>query len=198
MTANLDTREELRPYRNRKLGFEGVLIDLIQPNAQNKQTYGLVFGSVYAPNEKIELDHVVIKVSKCVYQASNVELFNRYRFTAFIESYMKVKSFDGIEALTESYMLVKPNIIEVMENSNMQQPTKFVKSRIKSIMICKTSDIRHTEAELYEMISKLQNNGSVENFINKYTRSIQHKKVTQTDIINTVYTSSYKRPKIVS
>lgn len=35
MTTNTDTREELRPYRNRKLHFEGVLIDVIQPNSQN-------------------------------------------------------------------------------------------------------------------------------------------------------------------
>ncbi|MEK4529773.1 hypothetical protein NST38_30685 [Paenibacillus sp. FSL H8-0104] len=58
MTTNMDTREELRPYRNRKLHFEGVLIDVIQPNSQNKLnslTYGLVFGSVYAPNEKTVL-----------------------------------------------------------------------------------------------------------------------------------------------
>lgn len=198
MNTKMDTREELRPYRNRKLGFEGVLINVIQPNAHNKQTYGLVFGSVYAPNEKIELDHVVIKVSKYAYQASNVKLFNRYRFTAIVESYMKVKNFEGIEAQTESYMLVRPNIIEVMNISNLQQPTQFVKSRIKSIMTCKTSQIRHTETEIYGMIAKLNNDGAVEKFIENYTRSIQHKKVTWNDIINTVYSSTYKRPKVIS
>ncbi|WP_145142136.1 hypothetical protein [Paenibacillus sp. Y412MC10] len=198
MNTEMDTREELRAYRNRKLGFEGVLIDVTQPNAQNKQTYGLVFGSVYAPNEKIELDHVVIKVDKYAYQASKVELFNRYRFTAFIESYRKFKRIEGITAQTESYMLVRPHIIEVMVSSSLQQPTQFVKSRIERVLTCKTSVIQHTEAELYEMISNLRNDGDVEEFIGSYTRSHQHKKVTRHDIINTIYSVNYKRPRVVS
>lgn len=198
MNTKLNTREELQPYRNRKLVFEGVLIDVIQPNALNKQTYGLVFGSVYAPNERIELDHVVIKVNKYAYQASNVKLFNRYRFTAFVESYKKVKKFEGIEALTESYMLVRPHIIEAIESSNLQQPTQFVKSRIERVMTCKTSYIRHTEAELYEIISNLKNDGDVEEFIGNYTRRYQHKKVTRHDIIKTIYSVNYKRPKVIS
>ncbi|OMF76675.1 hypothetical protein [Paenibacillus glucanolyticus] len=198
MNTKMDTREELRPYRNRKLGLEGVLIDVIEPNAQNKQTYGLVFGSVYAPNERIELDHAVIKVNKYAYQASNVKLFNRYRFTAFVESYRKVKKIEGIEALSECYMLVRPHIIEVMENSNLQQPTQFVKSRIECIMMCKSSCIQHNEAELYEMISNLKNDGDVEEFIGNYTRRYQHKKVTQHDIRYTIYRVNYKRPKVVS
>ncbi|MGC6589066.1 hypothetical protein ACPV3A_29495 [Paenibacillus sp. Dod16] len=197
MNTKMDTREELRPYRNRKLGLEGVLIDVIQPNVQNKQTYGLVFGSVYAPNERIELDHVVIKVNKYAYEASNVKLFKRYRFTAFVESYWKVKKIEGIEALTECYMLIRPHVIEVMENSNLQQPTQFVKSRVESFMKYKTSCIHHTEAELFEMISHLKNNGDVEEFIGTYARRYQHKKVTQHDIINTIYRVNYKRHRSV-
>lgn len=197
MTTNMDTREELRPYRNRKLRFEGVLIDVIQPNSQNKLnslTYGLVFGSVYAPNEKIELDHVVIKINKNAYHESNVHLFNRYRFTATVESYMKIVKIEGISAQTESYMLIRPNRIEVMEGSSLQQPTRFVKNRIERITTCNTSGDHNTD-ELYAMIEQRKNNGDVEEFCEKYIRGLQPNKVTKLDMINTLYSKRHSHKK---
>lgn len=203
MTTNMDTREELRPYRNRKLHFEGVLIDVIQPNSQNKLnslTYGLVFGSVYAPNEKIELDHVVIKMNKNAYYGSNVQLFNRYRFSASVETYMKVIKIEGIPAQTEGFMLVRPHRIEVMEGSNLQQPTRFVRNRFERMTACNTSGIHNIKEELYNIIENLKNNGDVEEFCENYIRGLQSNKVTKHDMINTLYSQrhSHKRRKSIS
>lgn len=184
-----DTREVLRPYKNKRIGFEGVLIHVIQPNRKNGHSYGLIFASVYAPNEHIELDHVVIKVDKRSYNQSVLELFTRYYFTAEIAMYHKTAYILGIPAKQENFMLQHINMYKTheIETSAMAQPTMYVVNRINNVMHCKTSEIRHTEEELIKIVLETPNDGSVEKFINNYTLTYQSKKINDHKVVETLY-----------
>lgn len=182
-------REVLRPYKRKRLGFEGVFIHAIEPNRKNGYTYGLVFGSIYAPNEKIELDHAVIKVSIAEYNQANLELYQRYYFSAEVDSYYKTGYVLGIAAKREHFMLTHINVSKMykLSTSVMTQPTMYVISRIRNVLSSKNIEPRHTEEELLEIIYRLPNDGSVERFVDTYTKNYQHKKVTTYDIIETLY-----------
>lgn len=184
-----DTREVLRPYKNKRIGFEGVLIHVIQPNRKNAHTYGLVFASVYAPNEKIELDHAVIKVDKRSYSQTDIELFKRYYFTAEIAMYHKTAYILGIAAKQENFMLTHINMYKVqeVETSSVEQPTLYVMNRINNVMNCKTREVRHTEEELIKIVFDTPNDGSVEKFIDNYTLTYQNKKLNKHEVVETLY-----------
>lgn len=191
----------MRPYKKKRLGFEGVLIDIIEPNSRNGYSYGLIFGSVYAPNEHVEIDHAVIKVSKydfnLITSYLNFECFKHYHFTAQIATYYKVAYFEGlstkgepyVEAKKENFMLQNLNAakIEPITEPHLTQPTIYVNRRIDNIMLCKTSPVRHTKEQLLGIVANLPNDGSVEHFINTYTQSYQYTKVSEYDLINTLY-----------
>lgn len=189
----MDTREGLRPYKKQRLGFEGVLVDIIKPSSRNGYTYGLVFGSVYAPNEKIELNHVVIKVNKGAIGEMKVkvgiELFKRYSFTARIDSYVKTAKFSNIAAKKEAFMLadIKPHKIKQVELSHMEQPTNYVMDRIRNVLLCKSREVLHTEEELINMVRDIPNDGSVEKFIDEFTSSYQLTKITMHDVVDVIY-----------
>lgn len=55
-------REILKPYVGLRLNFEGVLVNINHANKRNGYHCGLVFASIYAKNEILELDHAVIKI----------------------------------------------------------------------------------------------------------------------------------------
>lgn len=185
----MDTREVLRAYKKQRLGFEGVLINVIEPNRRNAYTYGLVFASVYAPSQNIELDHVVIKIDRKSYSQANFEEFKRYYFTAEVAMYYKTAYFNGIAAKQENFMLqnINPYKVREIETSELPQPTQYVMTRINNIMHCKTSTIRHTEQELIDIVFETPNDGSVERFIDGYTRTYQHSRVSKFDMIETLY-----------
>lgn len=184
----MDTREVLRPYKKQRLGFEGVLIDILEPNRRNGYTYGLVFASVFAPNEKIELDHAVIQMDIADYKKAKLNLYTRYYFTAGIASYYKATNIMGVIAQQENFMLQNITLHKLREEpeSQMTQPTMYVMKRINNIMLCK-GDVRHTEGELVETVFHTDNDGSVEQFINECTESYQQANVNRREMEETLY-----------
>jgi hypothetical protein len=184
----MDTRAVLRPYKKQRLGFEGVLVDIVAPNKRNGHAYGLVFASVYAPNEKIELDHVVIQMDKVSFRKADLNLFTRYYFTASIAAYYKPTYIMGAVALQENFMLQNINLNKLRElhESQMHQPTMYVISRINNILLCK-GELRHTEDDLVKAVFHMPNNGSVEKFINECTKSYQQTHVDRRELEETLY-----------
>lgn len=180
-----ERREALRPYKHQRLGFEGVFIHVIPPMKRNGYKYGLVFASVYAPNEQIEIDHVVIQMNPAEYHACDLELFSRYYFTAEVGTYFKTGFIMGTIAQQEYFMLkdINTHRLEKIESSHMTQPTAYVRARIKTTLRCKTTPPMHTEKQLLEIVTNLPNDGSVERFINEYTQLYQHERYTKHDII---------------
>lgn len=185
----MDTREELRPYKKQRLGFEGVLINITEPNRRNGFTYGLIFASIYAPNEKIELDHAVIMIDKAQYAKINVQLFKRYKFTAQVALYHKTVNVLGVSALQENFMLQRINInkIEEIQESALSQPTRFVMTRINNMMMSKAGNLQHTTEQLLEIVENTANDGSVERFITECTQAYQRKKINRSDMIDVLY-----------
>lgn len=192
----MPTREALRPYRKKRLAFEGVLISIIEPNRRNGYTYGLVFGSVYAPNEQIELDHAVIRIQKRTFRATLVTLFKRYRFTAQVDRYHKVVNVLGADVLQENFMLQNLNTrtLKKINTTQLTQPTQYVLNRIQNVMMCKTQEIRHTEEELLAIIFQTPNDGSVEKFIEQYAKTYQHRKIDEFEMIEVLYPNPVPEP----
>lgn len=184
----MDTREVLRPYKKQRLGFEGVLVDILEPNRRNGHAYGLVFASVYAASEKIELDHVVIQMDKVSFKKAELSLYTRYYFTARIDSYYKAVNIIGVVALQENFMLqhINLNKLREMPESQMDQPTMYVMSRIHNIMLCK-GELYHTEEELIDKVFNTPNDGSIEQFIDECTSSYQQTVVNRRDLEEALY-----------
>lgn len=184
----MDTREVLRPYKNLRLGFEGVLVDIVAPNRRNGHAYGLVFASVYASNEGVELDHVVIQLDKARFKKVELNLFTRYYFTATITPYFKPTDILGVLALQENFMLQDINLHKLRElnESQIHQPTMYVMKRINNILLCK-GELRHTEEDLIQTVFRTPNDGSVEKFINECTKSYQQTKVDRRELEETLY-----------
>ncbi|MCC2248955.1 hypothetical protein JUJ52_03150 [Virgibacillus sp. AGTR] len=185
----MDTREVLRPYKKQRLGFEGVLVDVMEPNRRNGHTYGLVFGSIYAPNENIELDHAVIQMDIADFKKAKLNLYTRYYFTAEITSYYKATNIMGVIAQRENFMLQNISILKLREmpDSNITQPTMYVMKRIHNIMLCK-GKLRHTEEELIKTVFHTPNDGSVERFINECTGSYQQVSMNKHNMEEILYT----------
>jgi hypothetical protein len=183
----MDTREVLRPYKKQRIGWEGVLIDIIPPNKRNGYTYGLVFASLYAPNEDIELDHAVIKMEPQEFKRADFSQYTRYYFTAAVASYYKAVSILGVIAQRENFMLQNINMRKLRElpESKMTQPTMYVATRIHNIMLSK--ELRHTEEELIDTVLHTPNDGSVERFINDCTNSYRQTSVSKKEIEETLY-----------
>lgn len=189
--TTIDTRDALRPYKNERLGFEGVLIEITQPNKKNQYSHGLVFASLYSPDRKIELDHVVMKCSQTSLESANLELFTRYYFTAEVGSYRKTINLLGIPAQQEHFMLCNINMRKItpIETSKLAQPSQYIVNRINNVMATKHRQPNHTERELYAHVHALPNDGTKEQFIEEYARSFQSKKMTSLDVVNTLYKS---------
>lgn len=184
----MDTREVLRPYKKQRLGFEGVLVDVVAPNRRNGHAYGLVFASVYAQSEGIELDHVVIQMDKADYRKAELNLYTRYYFTAGIASYFKPTFIMGTLALQENFMLQDINLhkLRELDESQIHQPTLYVMKRINNILLCK-GELRHTEDDLIQTVFGTPNDGSVEKFINECTRSYQQTHVDKREVEEMLY-----------
>lgn len=187
----MEKRSALRPYKKQRLLFEGVLIHVIPPNKKNGYTHGLVFGSLYAPNEDIQLDHAVIEIDKGTFVYNKFELFKRYSFTAKVTSYHKTGPIMGIQVKQECFMLehINPNRIEKIEESRIAQPTLYIQTRIRNILAskCENVQVRYTEEQLNEIVTTMPNDGQVEEFMSVYTKSHQIAKVDAFDIIKAVY-----------
>lgn len=184
----MDTREALRPYSKQRLAFEGVLVDVIKPKRRNGYTYGLVFASVYAPHENIELDHAVIQMEMPKFHKSNMSLGKRYHFTAYIGMYLKPARILGAYVHQENFMLQHLNLYKLREKpeSQMVQPTMYVLNSINNLMMCR-QNTRYTEGGLVARVLDMPNDGSVETFIDDLTGKHQQSKVNVHDINDTLY-----------
>lgn len=187
----MEKRSALRPYKKQRLSFEGVLLHVIPPNKKNSYTHGLVFGSLYAPNEDIELDHAVIEVDNGTFVLNKFELFNRYTFTAKVALYRKTGPIMGIPVQQECFMLeqINPNKIQLVEESRLVQPTLYIETRMRNILASKSqvAQVRYTEEELLDIVTTMPNDGSVEQFMSVYTKSHQVVKIDSGEIIKAVY-----------
>lgn len=183
-------REELQPYKHRRLGFEGVYVEHIKPSKRNGETYGLVFASVYAKNENIELDHVVIKIDRHEFIKAKMEKYKRYSFSAKIGTYYKTAYILGIPAKRENFMLTDLNLkkLSVRDESDLKQPTRYVNTRITSILTNNATRKNHTRSELNDVILTIPNDGKVEGFMAEFTRAYQNKALNLHDIIDALYT----------
>lgn len=168
----MDTRDALRPYKHQRLSFEAVLVDITLPTKKNHYEYGLVFGAVYAPNECIELDHVVITCDKGTFNRAKLELYKRYKFTALVSSYKRANRICNTLAQTEVFMLtdIKSHRIKEIETSKLTQPSLFLMNRIETSLGCDSRPVPHTREGLLELALREPNDGSVERFIDTYTK----------------------------
>jgi len=184
-----DKRELLRPYKGQRLGFEGVLIEILQPNARNDYTYGLVFASVYAPTVQIELDHVVIRINRGEYNTLNLERYTRYYFTARVTKYYKTVHVLNTPVVQENYMLERINTNKMVQLSTSQltQPTVYTMNRIQNVLLSKVIKPQHTEEQLLDIVTGLPNDGKVEQFIDQYTDRYRNVTMNKSEIIDALY-----------
>lgn len=187
----MNKREVLRPYKKQRLSFEGVLIHVIPPDRKNNYLHGLVFASLYAPNEQIELDHAVIEMDRQGFAQSKLELFKRYQFTAKVSTYHKPGPIMGISVQQECFMLQQINAKKItqIETSRLTQPTEYIRTRMNNVLLSKNTQaiVRYTEEQLMDLVTSMPNDGTVEEFMNVYTRSHQIAKVNAHDIVRAVY-----------
>lgn len=181
-------REILAPYLDERLCFEGVLISTITPNISNGHTYGLVFASIYAPHQDIELDHVVIQMDVGGYKRAGLNLYSRYQFTAKVDVYYKTGLIQGMTAKRRHYMLIDMNIAKIkrIHTSKMKQPTCYVANRINNISKF-SNKTNLTKKKLFDKIMNMPNDGAVECFIDKNIKASRVKRMARYEIVNALY-----------
>lgn len=187
-TKNLDTRREvLKPFLNKRLRFEGVLIDVIEPSIKTNNQYGLVFASLYAKNEKIELDHAVIKIRPKKFKKANFEKYSRYTFTAGIDHYHKLEFILDIPTQRRHYMLTDINIykMSIITTSDLEQPTAYVHTRASYIDYQEKQNKKHHPIE--EHIKHLKNDGSIEKSINIHLEKYKKQKINEKNTTKNFY-----------
>ena len=184
----MERRSILEPYLHRRLGFEGVPIDIIEPNRKNKYTYGVIFASVtHTENPNVELDHTVIQVTIDGFEKLKIELYKRYKFTAVVKSYTKTERILGIPAIRKYYMLadINPRKFTKIEETVIEQPSIYVESRIDNIL--KNENSVYTKEQFIDMVKRIPNDGSVERFINNYTTTFQRVVYNSKDVQTILY-----------
>lgn len=181
----MSKREELAPYNNERLYVEGVLIDITKPNKKNHHKAGLVFGSVYLPNEDIELDHIVIAVPETFTRNKEIELFNKYGFTAEVGSYYKKKNILGTLASVKAYHLqdINSRRFETIEPVVKSDLSRYLKNRLSSL------HRRGVPVDMTELNYALREKkeGERELYLKKIMMTLNKKDVTHADIMNAIY-----------
>lgn len=192
----METREGLRPYKKKRLAFEGVLVAINKPTKRNGGMHELVFASVYAPHENVELDHVVIAANSKVIKEIKPVMYKRYHFTARVESYFKPVKIMNALVNREDFMLTDINTkkVRLQETSNLSQPTQFAKERIHTLVFQQSNvapeALWYTAEELISVVRSMPNDGSVEKFISEATRSYQKVKFSKYKVIESLYAAN--------
>lgn len=166
-----DNREILRRYKNQRLAFEGVLIAVRQP-INPREEYRLIFGSVAAIHEPVELDHVVIHTPYNPYQQPNtLGVGKRFRFKATVCSYKKVQEMLYQPAQVENFELTQVDIkrVEHANISTIAQPTLFVRNRAASIAL--RPECPHTADDLIAMALTYPNDGAIEYYFEEWRQA---------------------------
>ena len=178
-------REELAKYNNERLYVEGVLIDINQPNKKNSNRLGLVFGSVSLPNEKMELDHVVISVPDNFAERHELQLFKKYSFTALVGSYNKRKMIMGTPVQAKAYHLVDINHkrFEEIQPNQPEDLSRHLKNRLASIQ---RQGVSINMVELNRIL-RGKKEGEREKYLSTLSKTLTKTDVTHADILNTIY-----------
>lgn len=172
-------RYALAPYVKKRLKFEGVLIKMINRKIKQKSVYDLTFVSVYAINEKIELDHVVIRITSHQMNKMTLMLYKRYTFTAKVNAYTKQGNVYGRPAQIRQYSLIEIDKTQITSTSHINHQTQHVQKQIEKIKR------QYNNAEFEHAIKNIKNDGSIEKLIDEYFS--KQKKVTRTDIHQKLY-----------
>lgn len=165
-----DNREILRTYKGKRLVFEGVLIAIYRPSAVREQ-YQLVFASVAALHQHIELDHIVVHTDKSPYNLSKtIGVGKRYRFAGDVTPYKKVQQLLHQPAQTENYMLTNINLgrLETQATSTLMQPTEFVRNRVRSVAAHPACP--YDKDELTAIALTYPNDGAIESYFEEWRR----------------------------
>lgn len=184
----MDTRHHLQPYYKQRLRFEGVLIQIIPPNKQNRHNYNLIFASVYNKHHDIEIDHVVISAKSNVFRYTDFTPFVRYSFTATIDKYYKPRRYKRMNVQTEAYQLndINPNNIEEDVTSDLPRDlSQYVAHAIKDL--AHNPSIKESYETLNHHFLSLPNDGSREKEVNQMKQTIRRRRFAKEDIIDIIY-----------
>lgn len=188
-SSNIDTRQELEPFKGQRLRFEGVLIDIVPPTRKTMNQCSLVFASLYEKNLKIELDHVVLQAPPTQVEYYELELYQRYYFTAEVGSYTKTVKLMGVNAQKLHFMLKNINMrkIRICEESHIPQPSLYIRRRVDNALNNPYRTSPFTKEELLDHIEGLNNDGSKEAFVETYTQALKTKHITRHEINKIIY-----------
>lgn len=180
-----DRRLTLEKHVGKRLLVEGILIDIHQPNQKNGYKYGLVFASVHLPNEKDQLDHVVIPVNKQFIMIHEPTRFKKYRFTALVESYTKINYLYGIAAHVKAYQLNNINTRRFDEMDTIYSPhlSYYIQNTLRRL---DTSNLPININELSIIILN-KKEGQREKYLNQLTMTLRKPTVTKAEILDKLY-----------
>lgn len=181
----MTTRQELKPYNNQRLRIEGVLIDIKRPNRKNKYQAGLVFGSVKLPHQNIELDHIVISVTSGFVNRNDLQLFNKYTFTAEVGKYFKRERVLNIYANVTAYHLqhINENKFDAIEVNTPDTFSLYLQNRLLNLETRLTNiDIPKLKEHLLTL-----NEGAREQYVSNISMTMEKNNITHTDIMNELY-----------
>lgn len=181
-------RLALAPYVGQRLYAEGILIDINKPNKKNGHTFGLVFASITLPNEKLELDHVVIPVTKAFINKQKPVIFTKYAFTACVSSYTKLSRLQGVLVNIDAYQLKDINA-KRFDKISAKKPklSLFLENKLKKI---DQHQYHHLNTHALRTILLKKNEGEREEYMMQLTLTLQKRSVTRADILNELYTSN--------
>lgn len=181
----MSRREELSHYVNERLYVEGVLIDINKPNKKNQYRAGLVFGSVNLPNEKIELDHIVISVPESFIYKHELKIYNKYGFTAKVGTYTKRKYILGTPVHTKSHHLtdINQNRFAELEPKCPENLSRHIKNRLATFQ---RNNMPINMVELNKILRTL-NEGERERYLSNIAMTTKRKDITHADILDSIY-----------
>lgn len=181
----MSRREELSSYVNERLYVEGVLIDINKPNKKNQYRAGLVFGSVKLPNEKIELDHIVISVPESFIYKNELKVYNKYGFTAKVGTYTKRKHILGTSVHTKSHHLtdINQNRFKELEPLCPPELSRHIKNRLATFQ---RNEMPINMLEINRILREL-NEGERERFLSSIAMTTKRKDITHADILDSIY-----------
>lgn len=181
----VDQRSILEPHVGKRVFVEGVLIDITTPNKKNHFTYGLVFASVNLPNEKLELDHVVIPVKKDFTQLHELKIYTKYGFSALVDTYEKTKNIEGVLVQAKAYQLNNINKNRFNESVPLHgKPLSiYIQNRLRRLSIMKLP----IDIDQLGTVLQKKAQGEREQYIGQLTTTLQKTNVTQANILDTLY-----------
>lgn len=181
----MSRREELSQFVNERLYVTGVLIDINKANKKNKYRTGLVFGSVYLPNEDIEIDHIVIAVPESFVVKNSLKLYDKYGFTAKVGTYNKQRYILNTPVSTKSHHLteINQNRFEKLKPNKPEDVSRHIKNRLSSFH---KNDVPINMSAINTVLRNLKE-GERERYLNNISMTTRRKNVSHADILESIY-----------